>query len=118
MTIHSDVWGPSKVPTMGGARWFVTFIDDYSRMTWLCCMKSKDQVNMLFQKFYKMVETQYDVKILILHIDNGGEYKNANLQRYLEEHGVVHRTTCSNTPNKTERQKEKRYIFLNLCEHC
>ncbi|KAL4569195.1 hypothetical protein LXL04_024829 [Taraxacum kok-saghyz] len=33
MTIHSDVWGPSKVPTMSGTRWFLTFIDDYSRMT-------------------------------------------------------------------------------------
>ncbi|KAJ9535774.1 hypothetical protein OSB04_un001074 [Centaurea solstitialis] len=93
MTIHSDVWGPSKVPTMSGARWFVTFIDDYSRMTWLCPMKSKDEVNVLFQKFHKMVETQYGVKIRVLHSDNGGEYKNTGLKRYLEEYGVVHHTT-------------------------
>ena len=118
MTIHFDVWGPSKVPTMSGARWFVTFIDDYSRMTWLCPMKSKDEVNVLFQKFHKMVETQYGVKIRVLHSDNGGEYTNTSLKRYLEEYGVVHHTTCSNTPSKTERQKGKTDIYLKLYDPC
>ena len=35
MVIHSNVWGPSKVPTLGKSHWFVTFIDDCTRMTWL-----------------------------------------------------------------------------------
>ena len=33
MVIHYDIWGPSKVPTLGGSHWFVTFIDDCTRMT-------------------------------------------------------------------------------------
>ncbi|KAK2991709.1 hypothetical protein RJ640_014987 [Escallonia rubra] len=41
MIIHSDVWGPSKVNSLGGSRWFVTFIDDCTRMTWVQLMKSK-----------------------------------------------------------------------------
>jgi len=48
MVIHSDVWGPSKIPTLGGSRWFVTFIDDCTRVTWLWLMKSKSEVNLLF----------------------------------------------------------------------
>ena len=60
MVIHSDVWGPSKVTTFGGSRWFVTFINDCTRMTWVCLMKSKSEVNLLFQNFYKMVHTQYN----------------------------------------------------------
>ena len=35
MVVHTDVWGPSKVCTIGGARWFVTFIYDCNRMTWI-----------------------------------------------------------------------------------
>lgn len=62
MLIHSDVWGPSKVTTLGESRWFVTFIDDCTRMTWLCLMKYKSEVNSIFQKFQKLVETQYNVK--------------------------------------------------------
>lgn len=59
MIIHSDVWGPSKFATLDGSRWFVTFIDDCTRMTWVCLMKSKSEVNLLFQKFHKIVGSQY-----------------------------------------------------------
>ncbi|KAL6317026.1 hypothetical protein AAG906_026788 [Vitis piasezkii] len=46
------------IPTLSGSRWFVTFIDDCTRMTWLCLMKTKDEVNLLFQNFHKMIETR------------------------------------------------------------
>ena len=63
MIIHSDVWGPSKFATLDGSRWFVTFIDDCTRMTWVCLMKSKSEVNLLFQKFHKMVCSQYNAQV-------------------------------------------------------
>ena len=44
MIIHSDVWDPSKFATLDGSCWFVTFIDDCTRMTWVCLMKSKSEV--------------------------------------------------------------------------
>ena len=98
MVIHSNVWGPSKISTLGGSCWFVTFIDDCTRMTWLCLMKSKGEVNLLFQKFHKMVHTQYNAQIQVLHSDNGGEYLSAELQQCLVAHGIIHQTTCSYTP--------------------
>jgi len=55
IVIHSDVWGPSNVPTLNGSRWFVTFIDDCTRVMWACLIKSKDEVNMLFQQFYSIM---------------------------------------------------------------
>ena len=100
MVIHYDVSVPSKVLTLSGSRWFVTFIDDCTRMTWLCLMKTKDEVNLLFQKFHKMIETQYNAKVRVLRSDNGGEYQSSDLQKYLEEHGIIHQTTCSNTPQQ------------------
>ena len=63
IVIHSDVWGPSNVPTLSGSRWFVTFIDDCTRVTSVCLMKSKGEVNMLFQQFYRMMCTQYNAQI-------------------------------------------------------
>ena len=81
MVIHYDVWGPSKVPTLSGSRWFVTFIDDYTKMTWLCLMKTKNEVNLLFQNFHKMIETQYNAKVRVIRSDNGGEYQSSDLQK-------------------------------------
>ena len=46
--VHSDVWGPTSVETIGGARYLIFFIDDYSQKYWIYLMKIKDQV---FEKF-------------------------------------------------------------------
>ena len=63
MIIHSNVWGPTKFATLDGSCWFVTFIDAYTRMTWVCFMESKSEVNLLFQKFHKMVCSQYNAQV-------------------------------------------------------
>ena len=55
MKIHSDVWGPAKIPSYSGSRYFVTFIDDCTRMTWLVVLKKKNGVFDRFVDFYKMV---------------------------------------------------------------
>ena len=65
-------------------------------MTWVCMMKSKGEVNSLFQKFHKMVKTQYKAKIQVLRSDNGGEYQSIELQQYLETQRMMHHTTCPN----------------------
>ena len=74
MIIHSDVWSPSPTSSLSGIRWFVTFIDDCTRMTWVCPMKSKSEVSILFQRFHKQISTQYKATIQVLRSDNGGEY--------------------------------------------
>ena len=61
--IHSDVWGPSPITTSSGIRWFVTFINDCTRMTWLYLLKHKDYVFSVFQSFHTMIQTQFSAKI-------------------------------------------------------
>ena len=114
MVIHSDVWCPSKVPTLSGSRWFVTFTDDCTRMTWLCLKKTKDEVNLLFKKFHKVIETQYNVKVRVLRSDNGGEYQSSDLQKYLEGHDIIHHTTCFNTPQQNGVAKRKNRHLLEV----
>lgn len=79
MIIHFDVQGPSKVTSLGRSCEFVLFIDDWTRMTWLPLMKSKSQVNSLFQKFHTRTETQYNIMIQVCHNDNDGEYQITKL---------------------------------------
>ena len=45
--VHSDVWGPAQVATLGGCRYYVTFIDDFSRHTWIYPMRQKRSVRTL-----------------------------------------------------------------------
>ena len=55
------------------------FIDDCTRMTWLSLIKTKDEVNLLFQKFHKMIGTQYNTKVRVLWSDNGRQYQSFDL---------------------------------------
>jgi len=72
--IHTDVWGPTKVPSLGGKHYFVTFVDDFSRRIWVYSMKYKDEVLEIFFTWKKMIETQTGRKIKRLGLDNGSEY--------------------------------------------
>ena len=48
--IHSNPWGPSQVPSLGGARFFVSFIDDYSRKVWIYVLKHKSEALRKFKE--------------------------------------------------------------------
>ena len=72
--IHSDVWGPSPVFNIGGSRYFVVFVDDYSHYSWIFHMKHRSELLQVYFNFAKMVETQFSKRIKICRSDNALEY--------------------------------------------
>lgn len=98
--IHSDVCGPHEKLSIGGSRYFLTFIDDYSRMCFIYFLKSKDEVPEKFHQFRCLVEKQRNKRIKILRTDNGGEYIGRDFQNYLKNNGIVHQRTNSYTPEQ------------------
>jgi len=54
--VHNDVWRPSKVTTLTGKKWFVTFIDDHTRSCWIYLISEKSEVTQLFKDFSNMIE--------------------------------------------------------------
>jgi hypothetical protein len=90
MLIHSDVWGPCSVTSVSGFKWFVTFIDCHTRMTWIYMLRGKHEVLRCFQDFHKLVANQFNARIRIVRTDNGKEYVNNDFGVYLSEHGIIH----------------------------
>lgn len=72
--VHSDVWGPSHVNSTLGFSYFFTFIDDFSRCTWLFLMKSGSELFSVFQTFTAEIKSQFGVPIRALRSDNAPEY--------------------------------------------
>ena len=60
--------------SLGGYEYYITFIDDYSRFTWILFLKTKNEVFQCFKEFKALVENQTSRKIKVLRSDNGGEY--------------------------------------------
>ena len=86
--VHSDVYGPMLVPSSSGYLYYVTFIDDYSKRTWIFFMKTKDDFLNRLREFITLVEIQTRKKIMVLRLDNGGEYTSSGFRDFCKEVGI------------------------------
>ena len=96
--IHSDVFGPVKQISIGGMRYMVTFIDDFSRYVWVYFMKEKSETFTKFKEFMEKIEGELNTKILCLRTDNGREYLSNEFTIYLKKHKIRRQLICPNTP--------------------
>ena len=72
--VHSDVCGPMRTQSIGGAKYFVTFIDDYTRCCAVYFMKHKSEVLHKFKEFQVTTSDDAARAIGTLQTDNGCEY--------------------------------------------
>lgn len=98
--VHTDVCGPMQVASIGGARYFTTFIDDFSRKVYVYIIKRKSEVFEKFIEFKNRVENELNKKIKIIRSDNGLEYVNQNFTNYLKKNGILHQTSNPYTPQQ------------------
>ncbi|MCO5612058.1 hypothetical protein L7F22_066320 [Adiantum nelumboides] len=86
--VLSDLCGPMPSLSLGGAAYFCTFIDDYSRKVWVFLVKHKDEVLKAFKTFLQLVENQSGQKLKCLGTDNGGEYVSKAFQDFCKAKGI------------------------------
>jgi hypothetical protein len=98
--VHSDVWGPAKNESLGGKRWFVSFIDDYSRRSWIYMMKHKHEVLNIFLEWKNMVEKKTGKKLKVLRSDNGGEYISDPFFEICKKEGITRHFSVRETPQQ------------------
>jgi transposase InsO family protein len=99
--IHSDTCGPFRTPSKAGAKTFVLFIDDMTRMVWCFFMKSKTETPEAFKSFKALVEKHSGQSIMRFRCDNGkAEYDNATFQTILRESGISYEPSAPYTQNQ------------------
>jgi hypothetical protein len=72
--VFSDVWGPAS-SCVGRFKYYVSFIDNFSKFTWIYLLKNKSDVFQKFKDFQQLVERLFSRKILAIQTDWGGEYQ-------------------------------------------
>ena len=110
---HTDIWGPATVPNVSGARWFVTFIDDCTRVTWVFLLKHKSDVSTVFPNFFSMVKNQFGVSIKRLRSDNTRDFFNQALTPYCQKEGIIHESSCVKTPQQNGVAERKNGHLLD-----
>jgi transposase InsO family protein len=112
--IHTDVAGPLSTPSIKGSRYYILFIDDFTRMCWIFFMKYKSEVAGIFWQFKKNVENKSSCRIQAIRSDNGKEYTSSEFNLYCEEAGIEHQFTALYTPEQNGVSKRRNQYIMEM----
>lgn len=112
--LHSDICGPINPTSNGNKRYFITFIDDYSRKTWVYFLQEKSEAFMVFKSFKARVEKESGKYIQILRTDRGGEFNSHNFASFCESHGIRRQLTAAYTPQQNGVAERKNRTIMNM----
>ena len=100
--IHSDLCGPMQNDSLGGSKYFLIFVDNCTRMTYVSFLKKKSDCLCEFKKFYYRMKNQGHGNIQKLLTDNGTEYCNRAFQKLVSDHGIEHQLSAPYTPERND----------------
>ena len=111
--IFSDVWGPAP-NSVGRHTYYVSFIDDYSKFSWIYLLKKRSYVFQVFKNFQALVERQFDSKILAVQSDWGGEYEKLN--SFFQTLGISHHVSFphAHQQNGSAKRKHRHIVEVGL----
>jgi transposase len=110
--VHTDVWGPTQVSSLGVSCYYVNFIDDATRKTWVYCIRQKYDVFDTFKKWKALVENETGKRLKCLRSDIGGEYFNKEFDNYYSYHGIRREKTVPRTPQENGVSERMNRIIM------
>ena len=121
--IHTDICGPISPAAMGGYRYFITFVDDFSRFGWIELIQEKTNSLDAFKSFKSVIELKTSKRIKCVRSDRGGEYygryneTGQNLgpfARFLQECGIEAQYTMPGTPQQNGVAERRNRTLLDM----
>ncbi|OWY90659.1 Rve-domain-containing hypothetical protein [Phytophthora megakarya] len=98
--VHTDVMGPMRTLSKGGARYVLSFVDDYSRYVVAYFLKNKSEVVAKLSEFKAFYENQWGERLKCLRSDNGTEYVNKKVAEVCSRNGIMHQRTVPYSPQQ------------------
>jgi transposase len=104
--VHSDVFRHVSVPSLGVSLYYVSFIEYFSRKTWIYLLRNKPSVFDKFKEFKSLVENQTDKNIKVLITDNGDELCGKDFQQFYKQCGITRQNTTPYSPKQIKLLRE------------
>jgi transposase InsO family protein len=96
--LHVDLFGPIAYISIGGNKYGLVIVDDYYRFTWVFFLQDKSETQKVLKKFFKRTQNEFDAKVKRIRSDNGIEFRNTQVEDYLDEKGIKHEFLAPYTP--------------------
>lgn len=111
--VHSDLCGPIRPVSNNDKRYFISFIDDFSRKTWVYFLSEKSEAFVTFKNFKAEVEKESGVYITCLRTDRGGEFNSNEFKEFCKAHGIRRQLTEAYTPQQNGVAEGKNRTIMN-----
>lgn len=112
--VYSDVCGPLDSNSLGGNRYFLTFVDEFTRKIWIYLLKEKGEVFGRFVKFCAKVERQSGYALTIFRTDGGGEFNSKEMEEFCAAKGIEHEVTAPYTPQHNGIAERRNRTLLDM----
>lgn len=112
--VHADICGPIKPESNSKKRYFITFIDDYSRKTWIYFLSEKSSTFETFKKFKVLVEKESGSSLCCLRTDRGGEFTSSEFVEFCSVNGIKRQLTAAYTPQQNGVAERKNRTIMNM----
>nr|GEW03412.1 putative ribonuclease H-like domain-containing protein [Tanacetum cinerariifolium] len=99
-TLHMDLFGPTSVSSISHKWNCLVVTDDFSRFTWTFFLKTKDETSGILRKFITKIENLKDQKVKIIRCDNGGEFRNKEMDDFCSQKGIKKAFSNARTPQQ------------------
>ena len=111
--VHIDIWGQSRVKSVGGASYFLTCYDDCTRKVHLYFLKQKSDAFEAIKTYLAMVENQLSTSVKIIRSDNGGEFTSTQFTNLMRSKGIQHIRTPPDSHAQNGRVERLHLTILN-----
>jgi hypothetical protein len=96
--LHMDLFGPIAYISIDGSKYCLVIVDDYSRFTWVFFLQEKSQTQETLKGFLRWAQNKFGLRIKKIRSDNGTEFKNSQIEGFLENEGIKHEFSSPYTP--------------------
>nr|GEX73525.1 retrovirus-related Pol polyprotein from transposon TNT 1-94 [Tanacetum cinerariifolium] len=108
------VYGPMRVASVNGKKYILVIFDNYSRFTWVKCLRSKDEAPNFIIKFLKMIQVRLKTFVRRIRTDNETEFVNQTLREYYEKVGISHETSVVHSPQKNKVVERRNRTLIEV----
>ncbi|KAJ9561637.1 hypothetical protein OSB04_006797 [Centaurea solstitialis] len=98
--LHMDLFGPVNIQSMGGKRFTLVIVDEYSRYTWVFFLRAKSETPQLIIAFILRMEKYNRITVRSIRSDHGTEFKNSVLDEFLVSKGILQNFSSVRTPQQ------------------
>jgi len=88
--LHMDLFEPIAYISIGGNKYGLVIVDDFPRFSWAFFLQDKSEAQGIVKKFIRRAQNEYELKIKHVTSDNGSEFRNTNVEEFLDEEGIKH----------------------------